>query len=347
MKKTFPDSAYREFPRDLAEEIREQYPKLWAKHGTGGNPPTRWTGDDAYRAWGWLLTLKAGKSPPKSDIPAARLAYERLTGQRWVGATGDLFETVTDLWVKKREAYITRHAKDFRPGGTIAMIKWAGVFPWAEQQAPDKGHLLMLDALDAKRKNPACSGDFYHATALTALEGIAERGLVPRAGGGTFGHSVYGQHSQGKVFLAQGRDAALEWFGKVADMLEYNAGDVEEPDDLVAVLLRVCCVEDEFDLEVDPVGNKDVPCSFYVTQTIPPENIEFYDAGDRAWVPISEWSMVDPYDGIREIELYNEDGDVVDEDEWDEYEGARGFFAHGPYDRGGFKPSADDDEAWA
>jgi hypothetical protein len=347
MKKTFPNSAYREFPRDLAEEVRAQYPKLWSKHGTGGNPPTRWTGDDAYRAWGWLLDLKAGKKPPKGDIPDARFAFEKLTGQRWAGPAEDLFETVTDLWVKKREAYITRHAKDFRPGGTIAMIKWAGVFPWAEAKAPGKGHLLMLDALEAPRKNSPCSGEFYHATAFTALESIAERGLVPRAGSGTFGHSVYGQHSQGKVFLAQGRSAALEWFGKVSDMLEYNAGDVEEPDEIIAVLLRVCCVEDEFDLHVDPVGNKDVPCSFYVTQAIPPENIEFYDPSQRDWVSIDEWASADPYDGVSETEFYNEDGDTVDEDEWDEYDGSRGFMTYGPYDRGGFKPSENDEKAWS
>jgi len=144
-----------EFPRDLAEQVRRQYPRLWAKHGTGGNPPTAWTGDDAYRAWGWLIELREGRHPPTSEIPAAKRAYELLTGQRWSGPTDDLFRAVTRLWEAKRERYVSRHAKDFRPGGTIAMIKWGGIFPWAEAAAPGQGHRPMLEALGAPRSNGA------------------------------------------------------------------------------------------------------------------------------------------------------------------------------------------------
>ncbi len=90
-----------------------------------------------------------------------------------------------------------------------------------------------------------------------------------------------------------------------------------------------------------------MPCSFYVTQAIPPENIEFYDPSQRDWVSIDEWASADPYDGVSETEFYNEDGDTVDEDEWDEYDGSRGFMTYGPYDRGGFKPSENDEKAWS
>ncbi len=147
-----------EFPRDLAEQVRRQYPRLWAKHGTGGNPPTAWTGDDAYRAWGWLIDLREGRHPPTSEIPAAKRAYELLTGQRWSGPTDDLFRAVTRLWEARRERYVSRHAKDFRPGGTIAMIKWGGIFPWAEAAAPGQGHRPMLEALGAPRSNPGWDG---------------------------------------------------------------------------------------------------------------------------------------------------------------------------------------------
>jgi hypothetical protein len=35
-----PSSAFSEFPRHLAEQIRDKYPHPWAKHGTGGDPTT-------------------------------------------------------------------------------------------------------------------------------------------------------------------------------------------------------------------------------------------------------------------------------------------------------------------
>lgn len=140
------------FPRKLAEEIRQEHPSLWQRHGTGGNPPTRWTGDDAYRAWGWLILLANGQRIPEQDVPAARAAYAKLTDSEWRGPTSKLFAEVVNLWLNKRENYITRHQSDFRPGGTIAMIKWAGIFPWAEEQAPGRGHHIMRDAFSTARE---------------------------------------------------------------------------------------------------------------------------------------------------------------------------------------------------
>lgn len=150
-------SQFKEFPRDLAEEVRRSYPKLWSKHGTGGNPPTKWTGDDAYRAWGWLIDLREGRRPPKAEDAAAKAAYVKLAGHPWVGGSEGLYEAVTGLWWDKRERYISRHARDFRPGGTVAMIKWAGVFPWAEAEAPGRGERVMMQTL-VGRSNPRHNG---------------------------------------------------------------------------------------------------------------------------------------------------------------------------------------------
>lgn len=136
------------FPREVAEEVRKAYPHLWSRHGTGGNPPTRWTGDDAYRAWGWLIDLEEGRTPPTHEIPAAKRAFEKLTNAAWRGPTTNLFQIVTELWMERRANYITRHQRDFRPGGIIAMIKWAGIFPWAEAQDPGLGYEVMVQALD-------------------------------------------------------------------------------------------------------------------------------------------------------------------------------------------------------
>ena len=95
-------SAYVEFPRSLAEQVRRDFPALWRRHGTGGNPPTRWTGDDAFRVWGWSLLLRGGTNPPRSEVAAARSAFAKLTGAPWVGPDNALFLTVVELWWKKR-----------------------------------------------------------------------------------------------------------------------------------------------------------------------------------------------------------------------------------------------------
>lgn len=98
MADAFPHSEFREFPRELAEQIRQEFPKLWSKHGTGGNPPTAFTGDHAYMLWGlW----RAGDRSPE----------------------------VRDWAERRREAYASRHRKDFRKGGVIAAIKWGVVLP--------------------------------------------------------------------------------------------------------------------------------------------------------------------------------------------------------------------------
>lgn len=143
------DNGVIEFPRDIAEQVRVLRPALWAKHGTGGNPPTRWTGDHAYDAWGWWITLRNGAQPAASEIPRAKDAYNRLTGETWTDSPADLFETVVNLWrTHKQPAFVSRHAKNFRPGAVISMIKWAAVNPRDEESSPGSGHLVMLDTLD-------------------------------------------------------------------------------------------------------------------------------------------------------------------------------------------------------
>jgi len=86
--KQFPDHAY-------VKNLKENYPKIWRRAGTGGNPPTSFTGNDAYRNW---TKYKAG------DRSASVLS-----------------------WVKRRERFMNRHKKNNRLNGTIAVMKWGGV----------------------------------------------------------------------------------------------------------------------------------------------------------------------------------------------------------------------------
>ena len=88
----------------------------------------------------------------------------------------------------------------------------------------------------ASRRGSAATASrapLFHATSFRAVDGIAQDGLVPAHGGSTFQHGGYAAHSAGRVFLAEDPSAARAWFGKVANMLEYNAGDEPELEDIV------------------------------------------------------------------------------------------------------------------
>ena len=89
-------SKYKVFPDyNYVLDLKENYRKLWQRAGTGGNPPTAFTGNDAFRNWG---------------------KYRE----------GDRSEAVLS-WVKRRERFIRRHKEDFLLNGCIAMMKWGGV----------------------------------------------------------------------------------------------------------------------------------------------------------------------------------------------------------------------------
>ena len=182
----------------------------------------------------------------------------------------------------------------------------------------------------------------FHTTSYAAVEQIAQDGLRPRAGGGVFQHGGYDIHSQGKIFMADG-GAALEWFGKVEDQLAHHAaddGDLEERiAEIVPVMLRIDLDAGTQEPEIDELGSRDVRggVAYYVTKRIKPAAIEYWDPTDKAWLPIED-ALPDARLGVAEIEYYDEDGGVVDEDDWDG-ETPPGIRAIGPYDRGGFKPA--------
>ncbi len=89
------NSKYKQFPFGYAKALKEDYPEIWRLAGNGGNPPTSFTGNDAFRRWS---------------------AYQ----------SGDRSESVLN-WVRRRERYMGRHQNDKRLNGTIAAIKWGGV----------------------------------------------------------------------------------------------------------------------------------------------------------------------------------------------------------------------------
>jgi len=86
--KQFPSHAY-------VKDLKENWPEIWRRAGTGGNPPTSFTGNDAFNRW---TSYKGG------DRSASVLN-----------------------WVKRRERFMNRHKKNNRLNGTIAVMKWGGV----------------------------------------------------------------------------------------------------------------------------------------------------------------------------------------------------------------------------
>ena len=93
--KVFPDHAF-------VKKMKDDYPTLWRSAGTGGNPPTAFTGNDAFRLW---------------------TKYRQ--GDR---------STAVIAWVRRRELYMGRHGKDKRIKGIIASMKWGGLLPIGEKE---------------------------------------------------------------------------------------------------------------------------------------------------------------------------------------------------------------------
>ena len=89
------NSKYKMFPYGYARDLKENWPEIWRRGGNGGNPPTSFTGNDAYRNW-----------------------------TKYQG--GDRSESVLN-WVRRRERYMGRHQGNTRLAGTVANIKWGGV----------------------------------------------------------------------------------------------------------------------------------------------------------------------------------------------------------------------------
>ena len=89
------NSKYKMFPYGYARDLKENWPEIWRRGGNGGNPPTSFTGNDAYRNW---------------------TKYQ----------AGDRSESVLN-WVRRRERYMGRHQGNTRLAGTVANIKWGGV----------------------------------------------------------------------------------------------------------------------------------------------------------------------------------------------------------------------------
>lgn len=170
----------------------------------------------------------------------------------------------------------------------------------------------------------------FHTTSYQAVEGIARQGLLPARGGSTFG--AYAHHSRGRVFLAKDPDAAKDWFGKVGDMLEANASDDSELEEMVPVLLRISGRWRALS-KVDPVGDQDVPGSVFVTERIPPEDISYWRPS-KGWTSLAAWGTDPVEKGVLR---------------WEEGDGARWPILRGTYDPGGFKPNSDAQfgRAWA
>ncbi len=90
------NSQHKQFPDyNYVKNLKEEWPEIWRRAGTGGNPPTAFTGNDAFNRWGKYRS-------------------------------GDRSGSVIS-WVKRRERFMNRHKGNNRLNGTIAVMKWGGV----------------------------------------------------------------------------------------------------------------------------------------------------------------------------------------------------------------------------
>lgn len=174
--------------------------------------------------------------------------------------------------------------------------------------------------------DPEARAPLFHTTSYARVERIAAQGLQPGAGGSVFQHGGYGAHSAGRVFLAGDPEAARSWFGKVADMLEYHTEASEETlDEVVPVMLRIDGMARPW-VKVDPLGDRDVPGSYYVERAIPPRMISWWSPSKRSWQPLGRWGADDARHGVKR---------------WERDGGEATPLLRDTYDPGGFKPGND------
>jgi len=133
------NSQFKQFSYAYAIDLKKNYPELWKRAGTGGNPPTSFTGDDSFRVWG-----------------------RYRDGKRTLGVL---------TWIKKRERFATRHYNSVGLNGAIANIKWgtinaSGVSGMKRVVNEAKGK---IDERRKRRRMRKSDESNKHTTELTAV----------------------------------------------------------------------------------------------------------------------------------------------------------------------------------
>ena len=95
LKISLSNSMYRQFDYRYALDLKVNYPELWKRAGNGGNPPTAFTGDDAFRMWS-----------------------RYRNGQK---------NAAVLEWVKRRERIGSRNYYNIGLNGVISHMKWGVV----------------------------------------------------------------------------------------------------------------------------------------------------------------------------------------------------------------------------
>ena len=131
----FPSYAY-------VKDLKDNWPEIWRRAGTGGNPPTSFTGNDAFNKW---------------------TAYKG----------GDRSESVLN-WVKRRERFMNRHKKNNRLNGIIAVMKWGGVTAGGVSQMKS----VVNDYKKVIRERRKKSLDYAEEYLLKAISDQARAGLT-------------------------------------------------------------------------------------------------------------------------------------------------------------------------
>jgi HK97 family phage prohead protease len=147
---SFAKSKWKMFDREFAARIKEDYPEIWA---AGGNIK----GNDQYR----ILT--------------------KIAEQGGVAKTPDQVAAL-----ELREAWVARHAQDFRLPGVIAQIKWLAVGSRGEDHMKN----VVREAIDKKNQKSSESDEKghwmmpgYQHGGKPGMMGMLTSALETRAGG--------------------------------------------------------------------------------------------------------------------------------------------------------------------
>ena len=144
--------------------------------------------------------------------------------------------------------------------------------------------------------------DLYHVAPAYAIDGIAERGLVPGTRRSGMSGTIPLAHLEGAIFLTAA-DGLSFWYSRAEEAMVHESDNPHE-EGHTPIVLRTPTPDE---CEEDELGTRDAGGAeaFRCQITIPPEELEFFDGKD--WRPVDEWD--DDYTD----QAWDEDGDFLAE----------------------------------
>ena len=265
---------------------------------------------DANPYWGWTWEKRPDGSTALMLVDVPKWSGGQKTAH--IEAVGKVYDMLEEAGLKDRAGYLRSDAPktattgELMEGGYLrdAKVGWVEAVPVDTTGVVDEvavrepGALPSLETmLKPKYQGETVSkasalpsvegpldfdddwqadGAVYHVTSYGALEFIQDAGLEPSA---ELVDELLSTSPEAKVSLAATPYAAMKWFRKLRE--DSALAGVSADSLLTKIMLRI---ESPEDVQPDDKASQQVPGSVFVSDTIPPEKISFWN-GYR-WAPL-------------------------------------------------------------